>query len=67
MDIKESVRYRVGTETFLRQTIAAKLEDFYEKTGLSIQSVNVELADVTSRDDIQPHFILISVNLDVRL
>jgi hypothetical protein len=67
MDVREVTQCRANLEEDLAQTISAKLATFRALTGLSIESVDVSLVNVTSKDDIMSDFLVNTVHLGIQI
>jgi len=67
MDIREVAQYRANLEEDLAQIISAKLAIFRALTGVSVESVDVSLINVTSKGDVMPDFLVGAVRLGVRI
>jgi len=67
MTLKEVVDAKLAAEATIRNSIEMALKRFRGRTGLSANSVNVFLADVTPMGKDNREYVIDSVNLEVMI
>lgn len=67
LTVKELISQRIDLERKLQHIINSEVEEFNDRTGLGISSIDIQFADVTTLRHASPQFVISGAVVNVVL